>query len=792
MSILHRAPSTPGRFLVRTRSAACAAIALVATAATSMYAQGRGDVRGTVTGFETETPVVGARVVVATPPRAAITDSHGAFVFRELPSGTYTIVATAIGRAPDSSTVTVTAGQSTTLHIGLRDGSLLLSSVIVSATRTPIEASKVASTVNVLTPEQVRQSPSRESQDMLREIPSVELPRTSSLVGGTAQIVSIRGVDEGRTGVLLDGIPVNDAWGEWIDWGRVPKSMIDHVEVAEGGQSSLYGNGAMGGVISFFSRPMAPGSMDLQLDGGSRNMKHGSFATGLSVSEGLSANVIGDYQDGGGYRLVSSGGGPIDVASNVIQRNGTFRLNYAPSSNWSAFASAHFFGDSRGLGTPIAYDNRDQRDASLGLDYGKFSTGQITLRAWDGRQIEKSLASAVEDPTVTRAAEDPSAFARIPSHDWGASAVWSRGGLLHLESFSLGGDFRHYQGDYNETDYFSAGCPLSPICHDVSQQVSSGGDQILSGAFAQAIAAPTAPLRIELSARVDGWQNNDGHSIATTAPALTYPNQHKTAFSPRLGVRYALTPTLSLHSAVYKAFRAPNLAELYRKQITSVSTTIPNPTLLPETALGRELGLDYQPRDWIQMRGTYYVAEYSDFNSPQVITANRPAECGTAPQCRMRRNVGEERSQGGEAYLALRPIQGLFLSGGVNYDDDRQQSLLPAGTTDAHKPHINRVPSPRQTLRATYNSTLFGDWTVVWRHEGPTTTLQGVSLDPFTVVDADVQRELRAGIRGFVSVENIRNTVYEVNVTAASGGNPALISQGLPRTVRAGIEAYRF
>jgi hypothetical protein len=58
---------------------------------------------------------------------------------------------------------------------------------------------------------------------MLREIPAVELKRQSSLVDGSAQIVSIRGVDEGRTVVLFDGIPVSDAWGEWIDWGRVPK-----------------------------------------------------------------------------------------------------------------------------------------------------------------------------------------------------------------------------------------------------------------------------------------------------------------------------------------------------------------------------------------------------------------------------------------------------------------------------------------------------------------------------------------------------------------------------------------
>src|SRR5205085_12286504 len=139
----------------------------------------------------------------------------------------------------------VTGGASATADFALKQGSLLLSSVIVSATRTPVEANRVTSTVNVIAPEQVRQSPAREAQDLLRELPAVELPRTSSLVGGTAQIVSIRGVDEGRTAVLFDGVPVNDAWGEWIDWGRVPKGMLDHVEVVEGGTSSLYANAAM-------------------------------------------------------------------------------------------------------------------------------------------------------------------------------------------------------------------------------------------------------------------------------------------------------------------------------------------------------------------------------------------------------------------------------------------------------------------------------------------------------------------------------------------------------------------
>jgi outer membrane receptor protein involved in Fe transport len=85
---------------------------------------------------------------------------------------------------------------------------------------------------------------------------------------------------------------------------------------------------------------------------------------------------------------------------------------------------------------------------------------------------------------------------------------------------------------------------------------------------------------------------------------------------------------------------------------------------------------------------------------------------------------------------------------------------------------------------------LVGDWTVMWRHEGQTTTLQAAPLPPFSVVDANVQRDLVNGIRGFVSVENIGNTVYWTNV--AGTGASAVVTDGLPRTVRIGVEAYRF
>ncbi|HEX4681401.1 MAG TPA: TonB-dependent receptor [Gemmatimonadaceae bacterium] len=787
------------------------AIALTALVAPAAFAQQTGRIIGTVIAADTRSPISHARVAITTPQRVALTDDRGAFTLRDLPAGTYKVYVSAIGRAPDSSTVSVSPGGAAGRDFALREGSLMLSTVIVSATRTPIEASQVAATVNVLTPEQVRQSPSREVQDMLREIPSIELPRQSSLVSGTAQIVSIRGVDEGRTAVLFDGVPINDAWGEWIDWGRVPKSMLDHVEVVEGGTSSLYGNGAMGGLISFFSRPMAPGSMDLQVDGGNRDARHAYVAAGVPLVGALTASITGDYQEKGGYRLISNpfgsatcpctGGGTADVESNVIQRNSYMRLNYAPSSTWSLFATGHLFGDSRGLGTPLTFADRDQRDMSLGFNHESVFSGALAVRAWDSRQIENQRSSAFES-AATRATEDSSLTAQIPSHDWGASAQWTRSNAWHLESFSLGTDFRHYQGDYNEVDFNTAACATAgAACHGVTQRVSSGGDQSLSGAFVQAIAAPWSRLRIEASARVDQWDNNDGHSLATTAAGAqtnaTYPNKTAGAFSPRLGLRYQLTSTFSVRAAAYKAFRAPNLAELYRKQVSASSITIPNPELSSENALGREAGFDWQPVDWLQARGTWYVADYNNFNVPTNLTTTttppRPAECGTVATCRTRLNVTKVRSQGGEASVAVRPVQQLYVSAGVNYDDARQQTGLAAGTADDHKPHVNRVPSPKQTIRGTWTSPMLGDWTAIWRHEGRTTTLQGAPLDPYSVVDANVQRELVPNIRGFVSIENLTNKQYMINIGgAATAANPTVVTQGLPRTFRVGVEAARF
>ena len=756
-------------------------LGLTVTTTRLMRAQERGALTGVVTAAAGGAPLVGARVASGQPVRVMVTDASGHYALKDLPVGTLDITVSAIGHTARRQSVTITAG-STTHNVQLTKGSLMLSSVFVTASGSTDDARKVAGTINTMSSEQVRTSPASTVQDMLREIPGVELARTSSTVGGTAQIVSIRGVDEGRTAVLVDGIPLNDAWGEWIDWDRMPKGSVERVEVLEGGGSSLYGNGAMGGVISFFSRPITPGSVRLSMDGGSRNARHGFASVGVPLRGPLSLALTGDYAEGGGYTLIAPANrGAVDVDSWSIRRNAMAKLEYSPSSTFSAFLTGHLFGDDRHLGTPISQATRTDGATDGGLNYRTAGGSAIAVRAWN-REMRESTNSTtlLTVNSVARADERRTSYSRIPSYDRGASATWNSKQVLGTDVLSIGADYRLMSGFFDQQDY------ANTVANTATTHITSGGQQTLSGAYVSGLWSLGAAWRVEASARMDHWTNSGAYAVEATGTS-NYPDAARDAFSPRLGVKYQLAPSLAVHAATYQAFRAPNLAELYRKQVTSTTISLPNPSLKPEFATGYELGIDWQPADWLQMKGTIYQANYTDFNT--FVTLSTTSGVTT----RQRQNVQKAKSLGGELYLALRPLPHLEVGLSGNYDDARVADLGPVAPTALVfvGARIGRVPQQRGTARITYDNRSIGTFTVLGRYESTNTTLgNSFTIPDFGVVDLSAQRHLVGDIDLFVSVENVFDRPYYVTISGTA--TAPIYSLGLPRTVRVGLDLLRF
>lgn len=134
-----------------------------------------------------------------------------------------------------------------------------LDQVVVSAGRIEQKLRDVPANVTVITKQDIRKSAARTIDDLLRQVPGFSMfRRSSTLVSNPAsQGVSLRGISPSatsRTLVLLDGVPLNDAFGGWVSWGKVPLESIERIEVTRGGGSGVYGNYALGGVINVVTK----------------------------------------------------------------------------------------------------------------------------------------------------------------------------------------------------------------------------------------------------------------------------------------------------------------------------------------------------------------------------------------------------------------------------------------------------------------------------------------------------------------------------------------------------------
>ena len=69
-----------------------------------------------------------------------------------------------------------------------------------------------------------------------------------------ATSINIRGLDENRLVILIDGNRVETATDLTASLSMVDVNDIERVEVIKGAQSSLYGTGAMGGIVNIITK----------------------------------------------------------------------------------------------------------------------------------------------------------------------------------------------------------------------------------------------------------------------------------------------------------------------------------------------------------------------------------------------------------------------------------------------------------------------------------------------------------------------------------------------------------
>ncbi len=130
---------------------------------------------------------------------------------------------------------------------------VLLPTLVISASATPVAAREVGSAVTVITAEQIERQQVTSLADALRQAPGVALSRSGPL--GSQTQVRLRGAEANHTLVLINGIELNDPSGaSEYDFGNMLASDVERIEILRGPQSALYGSEAIGGVINIITK----------------------------------------------------------------------------------------------------------------------------------------------------------------------------------------------------------------------------------------------------------------------------------------------------------------------------------------------------------------------------------------------------------------------------------------------------------------------------------------------------------------------------------------------------------
>ncbi len=718
-------------------------------------------------------PIAGAEITFAGKVAAVTrtTDAEGRFVF-DAQGDTAMLTIRARGFETASRVWNATDADSARLRIKLA-AERLSEQMTVTASRTEARVSDTAASVAVLSTAELSATSALSLDDALRQVPGFSLLRRSGsrTANPTSQGVSFRGVGPSgasRAVVLADGIPINDPFGGWVYWGRVPREAISRIEVVQGGASSLYGTDALGGVVNLIGRDARESALSFEASyGNERTPDVSLFAGGRLFQWAAQLSAEAFHTDG--YVLVDEAErGRVDTKAGAEHTTLDLTLERLISDRGRVFVRGSIFDESRENGTPLQTNNTHLRQVSVGSDLQSAHAGSLSARAFALTEIYNqdftSIAAGRNSETLTRSQ-------RVPAQQVGVLTQWSRAAGSR-QTFVAGFDAREVRGASDELVF---------VAGKITSTVGSGGRERTIGVFGQDIIRLTPRWLLTLGVRGDRWRNYDALSSSRPLPAQTpvtttrFADRIETAFSPRVSLLHKVTENFSLMVSGYRAFRAPTLNELYRSFRVGNVLTLANDKLRAERLTGGEAGASFAAFDKkLNVRGTFF---WSEIVRP---VANVTLSVTPALITRQRQNLGSTRSRGVETEAEARITNSVSISGGYQFLD-ATVLRFPANTS-LEGLLIPQVPRHLMTFQVRYANPRRVTIAFQGRAGGAQfdDDQNQFRLNPYFTLDVLASRSLGRGVDVFGAFENLTGQRFDI-------GRTPLLTIGPPLLARIGI-----
>ena len=487
----------------------------------------------------------------------------------------------------------------TTCFAQIADQPTALQAVVVSAMRVEEPLADVLSSLTVITRKDIERSQAQTLADLLQGEAGFEFGRN----GGPGAVTSVfmRGQDSINTAIFVDGIraPVDQIGSLLVI--DIPIQQIERIEILRGNASALYGDAAVGGVISITTRTG---------DGAAR--AYGSISLGSRNTREMLAGYAGESD---GYKLNFNVG---SAASDSFSAINTLQKPLAnPDSDGYKNDFASFRLDKRidtnlllGLRIKASVASSDYDESSgLASDRHELKKETGNFGAYVRRTISTDWVSTL-DVSVSH----------LRYEDSKNGVLYAAGDSSYKNGIAIGNQ-RELRWSNN---YQLAANTLVNFGIDSSLATYNGkGDNAY--AMRKTGLGYYAGLTQSLGKlTVQGNVRNDKLVTKNTASGVT-GRSDQSATSALLGLGYRLDEQLKLTGSLSTGFRAPTAYE--------VAAT---PSVKPEFHHSKEIGLVY-------VRGVSYArAVYFETRTDDAITSK---DDGTYS------NVGRTENKGMEAVL---------------------------------------------------------------------------------------------------------------------------------------------
>lgn len=286
---------------------------------TSVWAQNT--LKATIKDSENNEPLVGATAIVQGTTNGSTADVNGLIEISNIPNGKQIIEFRYIGYEPRIDTFLFPLESIIPIEILMTANSEEMEEVIITATRSSRTITDIPTRVEAISGEELTEKGNMKPGDirmMLNESTGIQTQQTSATSYNSS--IRIQGLDGKYTQILRDGLPLYSGFSGGLSLLQIVPLDLKQVEVIKGASSTLYGGGAIAGLVNLVSKTPSE-NRELNL------MLNGTSALGLDASgfysqkfKRIGTTIFASYNHGNPYD-------PADIGLTAIPKFNRYTLN---------------------------------------------------------------------------------------------------------------------------------------------------------------------------------------------------------------------------------------------------------------------------------------------------------------------------------------------------------------------------------------------------------------------------------------------------------------------------------